>query len=215
VQMLLKSPPSATMGPAAVLAVIRPSPADRNRTSLVTDPRLPKYVPNGPRETLKIGAQLPSTSAVRITANHFGFSAGFAPCQTIKHYHVHLYRLDRTGSIRVGAKGGDGDVAATEDARKTMQLMHKLIEAHPEWNNGSGGRSTAPLGYAYDTRSRLFTTAALPFPDRDANNMPCLTETVTLPAREGTTGFICYSYVYCYCYCKYCYFLTQKKEEQE
>jgi hypothetical protein len=87
-------------------------------------------------------------------------------------YHVHIYKVDRSGTI------DPVDVASKEDFRITTSLLLNLRAKHPEW--------PAKMGYAYDNRSTLFATKRLPFSSRNEKNERFLSETVGVSTNEGS-----------------------------
>ena len=89
-------------------------------------------------------------------------------------YHVHIYKVDRSGTIDTE------DVASKEDVRITTSLLLNLRNKHPEWP------SAAQMGLAYDNRSTLFATKRLPFTLRNDRNERCHSETVGVSTNEGS-----------------------------
>lgn len=93
----------------------------------------------------------------------------------IVNYHVHIYKVDRSGIVE------NVDVAATEDTRVTTSLLLRLKKKHPEWNVGN---------FAYDNRSSLFTANKLPFTGRNDRNEPFFQEIVGISTVDGFIEFI-------------------------
>lgn len=111
-----------------------------------------------------------------VTSNHFQLDTSRCP-KTITQYHVHLYRVGRDGH------NSTEDIAAEEDTRKTVQLMRTLRDKHPEW-------TTPPTGFAYDTKSALFTTRHLGLADVNTDGQPFHSEVVGLPDKNGKPQFV-------------------------
>ena len=89
-------------------------------------------------------------------------------------YHVHIYKVDRSGTIDTV------DVASVEDPRITTSLLLNLRNRHPEWP------SPAAMGLAYDNRSTLFATKRLPLALRNDRNERFHSETVGISTNEGS-----------------------------
>lgn len=158
-----------------IMAVINPAPAGRDRTGLVQAASYSVHMPakNAYRNQTPVGAAVGHDGRVVITTNHFAV-AGNAPT-TVTQYAVHLYRVGSDGADR------SPDVAGDEDVRKTVQVMKTLRERHPtDWG--------ANVGYAYDTRSTLFTTKPLNLRGVNADDLPHVSEIVGLPNKDGTIG---------------------------
>jgi hypothetical protein len=148
-----------------ILAVINPPASERNRSALVTNPRLPAH--NPARMTTPIGNAL-TTHTVR--SNHFKMNFANIP-GTIYHYHVHIYKVNsKTGET------GATDCINDEDTRITIGLMDRLRIRHPDWKN---------IGYAYDGRSGLYTSADLSLPNRNSSDEPFWEEVVGIMDVHG------------------------------
>lgn len=154
-----------------ILAVINPSPADRVRSALITTPHLPSRIRD--RTGAAIGVNYTPGGAVTVTSNHFIVQGPQIPIHTITHYHIHLYRIGSDNQNR------SEDISPTEDCRKTVQIMKTLRDKHREWNQPS------PIGFAYDTKSALFTTRALPFTTMNEDGQFSHNEIVGLPNSDG------------------------------
>ena len=113
------------MTDANILSVLNPPLNERNRESLVsqssttlppqadwrmTNPIIGQRIPNG------------------VVSNHFSVDTSSIP-GAIYIYHVHIYKVDRDGTVK------KDDVAATEDSRITTSLLKRLREKHPEFES--------------------------------------------------------------------------------
>lgn len=131
---------------SAVLAVIDPPAAERNRSNMVN-----------------LGTQLPGHSALRtmmapvafplggdtIQSNHFRINPTRIPGIVFK-YHVAIFRLM--------ADGVEKDVtASTDSVPQNIQIMLQLKEKQTTWHP-AGGDS---LGYLYDGKASLVTSRDL------------------------------------------------------
>lgn len=94
----------------------------------------------------------------------------------IYNYHVHIYKVDRSGTIDTK------DVAATEDTRVTTSLLLGLRKKHPEW--------PASIGFAYDNRSNLYTSKRLILPSKNDKNENFLSEVIGITSNEGFLALI-------------------------
>lgn len=88
----------------------------------------------------------------------------------IVNYHVHIYKVDRSGVIDTV------DCAATEDTRVTTSLLLRLKKKHPEWNVSN---------FAYDNRSSLYTANKLPFTAKNEKKEPFFQEVVGISTTDG------------------------------
>lgn len=154
-----------------IARVICPPPAQRNRETEVSgadtkQPPLAEW-----RMTTPIGVNLSAAHVVR--ANHFRVNPTNIPGALYK-YHVHIYSINIDGSDKE-------EVAATEDVRITIGLMTKLRTRHPEWET----LTDRNLGYSYDGKTLLLTSADLQLPSRDASGQQFLSEVVGIPDRNG------------------------------
>jgi hypothetical protein len=114
----------------------------------------------------------PQTQVVR--ANHFKVDC--SALNTVYQYVVHLYRLDRAG------QPAPADCAGEEDSRISYGIIAQLRDSHPEWGVGTG------VGFTYNGRSVVFTTAPLPFAAKDDQGQPMHSETVRLRGLDGREG---------------------------
>lgn len=154
----------------AILAVINPPASERtNRAALTAAPTMPGK--SAARAGPNIGAPVGISGALTVTSNHFPVNPDACPA-TITQYHVHLYRVGRDHANR------SEDIAAEEDARKTVQVMKTLRTRHPEW-------MSPPTGFAYDTKSTLFTSRALGFTAVNTDGQQFHSEIVGLPNKDG------------------------------
>lgn len=77
------------------------------------------------------------------------------------------------------------EVTAKEDVRINTALIKKLRQRHPEWEKLTPNN----LGFSYDGRSALISSADLRLPLRKIENAPFLTEVIGLPtSATGLTG---------------------------
>jgi hypothetical protein len=157
------------MSDRAVLAVINPPASQRDRSALTTAPIRPGQ---NNRTGLAIGASFSPGRALTVTSNHFPLRLDACP-NTITYYHVHLYRVGQDGHNR------SEDVAGDEDARKTVQVMKTLRDKHPAW-------TATGMGFAYDTKSALYTTRHLGLTEFNHDGQLFHSEIVGLPDRNGT-----------------------------
>jgi hypothetical protein len=89
----------------------------------------------------------------------------------IFNYHVHIYKVDRSGNIDTA------DIAGIEDTRVTTSLLLGLRKKHPEW--------TPNIGFAYDNRSSLFTSKKLLLPAKNDENKNFITDVIGVTSNEG------------------------------
>lgn len=89
----------------------------------------------------------------------------------IYNYHVHIYKVDRSGTIDTV------DIAGSEDTRITTSLLLGLRKKHPEWSTS--------IGFAYDNRSSLFTSKKLILPAKNDENKNFITEVIGVTSNEG------------------------------
>lgn len=89
----------------------------------------------------------------------------------IYNYHVHIYKLDRSGTI------DSRDIAGTEDTRVTTSLLLGLRRRHPEW--------PATIGFAYDNRSCLYTSSKLLLPAKNDKKENFISEVVGITTNDG------------------------------
>eukprot|EP01039_Chlorochromonas_danica_P004141 gene4141-4546_t len=166
VQSLLTRP---EMSDAAILQVINPPAAERDRSAILAVGSFDLPAQSARRGERPIGAVLSSPQHI-IRSNHFQVNvSGLSP--QIAHYHVHIYRIAVDGSCDKKDRAAEG-----EDSQN-MALLLKLFDRHrAEW----GGS-----GYAYDSRSALFTARRLNLPERNDSNQPFLQEDIGLPSVEG------------------------------
>jgi len=141
-----------------ILAVINPPASERERTALVAAGNTILPSQSAWRMQTPIGKKI--ASGVR--ANFFAVNPT-SKSGMIVNYHVHIYKVDRTGAVETV------DVAATEDTRVTTSLLLRLKKKHPEWNVGN---------FAYDNRSSLYTSNKLPFTAKNDRNEPFFQEIV-------------------------------------
>lgn len=148
--------------------VVAPRPEERIRTTHLqeTSLSLPPIAPW--RLQTPIGATLPPTDLVR--TNCFQINTDRMPSAMFK-YAVHIFPLNADGSDRE-------EVSQKEDDRITAALLAKLRSKHPAWSG---------VGFGYDGRSILVTSATLNLPSRNPNGEPFLSERVGLPDRSGTS----------------------------
>ena len=158
------------MSDRAVLAVINPAAAQRDRSAFLahTDVTMP---PHDPFREGKVGVEIATAGAVTITSNHFAVNASSVPT-TITQYAVSMQKIMRDGDA------GE-DVSQLDDPRKTLSVVKTLLARHPQW-------AAAGLGVAYDSRSLMYTTRPLSgITQRDAQNRLFLSEVVGLPNKDG------------------------------
>eukprot|EP01036_Dinobryon_divergens_P026494 gene26494-35157_t len=155
----------AGMSDRDIMAVISPPASERDRSALVaaSSTKLPPQA--AWRMSNPIGRKLDSG----VKANFFALNPE-KMSGAIYVYHVHIYKIDRTGTI------DPVDVASKEDFRITTSLLLNLRNKHPEW--------PAKMGFAYDNRSTLFATKRLPLSLRNDKNERFLSETIGVSTNE-------------------------------
>ena len=150
------------MRDADILAVISPPPSERNRNMI-----LERGVTKPPNELVRLNTPIGAVlSSHTIRANHFRVDFHNVP-GAFYQYSIGLHKI-------IQGKVDTEDVAQTEDFRNTVNVLRRLRKRHPEWER-IGSRQ---VGFAYDGRKLLFTSAALPLPSRNARNEPFLEEWV-------------------------------------
>ena len=159
---------------ADILAVINPPAADRDRNALVRHRAMPP-VENW-RHSSSIGAVL-DMNVHSVISNFYRVICSNLPPR-IFHYHVHVYRLLRDGSMDAT------DCAPDEDTRNLITVIISLRKRHPEWATVGGKK----VGVAYDGKSALFTSAKLPFTLFTAENQAYFEEKVYLAKSDGSTS---------------------------
>lgn len=155
---------SREMSDAAVLAVINPPAADRNRNP--GNVSLPGHA--AWRQSTPIGAPLDPTQH-QVVTNHFRVDTSRI-AGSIVHHHVHIFRVMPDGSR------ADRDSTVDGDQLANVALVLKLFTRHPEWS---------ARGYSYDGKSALFTSGPLGLPAQNAERQPFLSESIGLPSLEG------------------------------
>lgn len=159
------------MTDADILKVINPPASERDRSALVAKGSTSMPGHAAWRMSPGIGRKMDKGLKV----NHFLINTTAIP-GTIYQHHVHIYKVEKDGSI------DKKDISTLEDSRITASLMLKLRKRHPEWENISG----QPLGFTYDGKNNLHTSAKLPFKDKNERNEPCVTEMIGLENKDGT-----------------------------
>ena len=169
-----------------LLAVLNPSQADRQRTTVVVNPRLP---------TLEPWRFRPAVGALNtVTSNFFRVDTSKIP-KKLYQYALHLYQFN----VKLN-QFDSTDCAGEEEDRILWTLYKKLAEKHPEWNLVSG-----KVGCAFSGRSVLFTTALLAFPSGSINAQgeAYHEENIAMPDLEG----ILYHSIF-FIYLNHCLFVT-------
>jgi hypothetical protein len=148
-----------------ILSVINPPASQRNRLEDINrdGARLPGHSPW--RMQSQIGSVMTGDQVVR--ANHFRMDTSAIPRALYK-YHVHIRKMINNV---IG-----NEVSHSEDYRMTYNLLQRLKKKHPEWN----------VGYAYDGRSGLVTTAELRLGSRNVLNQAFHEEIVGIDDVSGT-----------------------------
>lgn len=167
IQRLLQAP---GMTPQDIQRVIMPAIAERDRSSALLESALVKPAFAEWRLQTPVGAALATADVVR--ANFFQLNTSSAPSAIFK-YAVHIFSINTDGSDKE-------EVSQKEDERITTSLIAKLRLRHPEWSG--------QIGFGYDGRSMLMTSASLNLPSRDVDNQPFLSELIGLPSRA--TGIL-------------------------
>lgn len=162
------------MTDAEILAVINPPAADRDRSSLVTHRIMPPLA--NWRNATPIGAVL-DMKTHSVISNHYRVICSRLPPR-IYHYHVHMYRLMRDGTMDAE------DCTPKEDTRNLISILLELRKRHPEWTS-IGGKT---VGVAYDGKSALFTSARLPFTLYTAENQAYYEERVFMINADGSAS---------------------------
>lgn len=144
--------------------VICPPAAERDRTLILQEAAIVKPPILSQRLRNPIGALLPDSEIVR--ANFFRVNTDRVPQRLFK-YAVHIYSTNVDGTDKE-------EVSQKEDERFTTSLIKKLCTRHPEWQH---------IGFGYDGRSMLMTSASLNLPDLQSDRLPYISESVGLPAR--------------------------------
>lgn len=144
--------------------VICPPAAERDRTLILQEAAIVKPAILPQRLRNPIGALLPDSEIVR--ANFFLVNTNHVPQRLFK-YAVHIYSINVDGTDKE-------EVGQKEDERITTSLIKKLCTRHPEWQH---------IGFGYDGRSMLMTSASLNLPDLQSDRLPYISESVGLPAR--------------------------------
>jgi hypothetical protein len=163
---------SPGMTPNEILAVINPPASDRDRSALVAQGNTVMPGQAAWRMATPVGKRLESG----VRTNHFPIESSRIT-GTIANYHVHIYKVQRDGTVDTV------DIAATEDSRVTTSLMLKLKKRHPEWDGGK------VIGFTYDNRSSLFTSQRLPLPGKNDRNEPFLSEIIGMSTIDGIRIF--------------------------
>ena len=165
------------MTDADILKVINPSAADRNRSELVKG-AVVLPTPAAWRDSVRIGKVLdPKKDVVR--SNYFLVKqpTGSKAPGTIYQYAVHIYLAN---SKKSGTGAAPENLSATMDSSESTSLIISLRKNHPEWFTVGG--------CAYDGKSNVFTTNALPLPSRTAMDEPFISEEIFLMKRDGKTA---------------------------
>lgn len=150
-----------------LLAVLNPSPEDRNRSELIknADFGLPSVA--SWRQAPTVGSAL---TGHRIVSNHFLLNVNDV-AGPIYHYHVHIYRVDRDNATVIRSV----DCAVEDDPQVNTTLLRKLSTDVMHWG----------AGITYDGRSALFSSTQL-HGDNDTETKEFISEVVPLVKTDGT-----------------------------
>ena len=162
----------AGMSDQDIVRVVNPSLVERQRN--LTKRSLPE--PEDWRYSPSVGRLLTQNFVVR--ANHFRCDVSCL-AREIYHYHVHFYRISLEG------ERAKEDCAGEEDYRILTGLMLRLRANHSEWELTPDGK---PMGFTYDGKSALFTSAPLPFTQVNDRGEPVHAEDVALLNADGSTS---------------------------
>jgi hypothetical protein len=99
----------------------------------------------------QVGVMLDNSTHI-IRANAFRVNARALP-RSIFHYHVSIFRYDRTKTMIAI------DLAKEKDVTLNIGLIKSVIQSSAEWLQDSQGRK---IGLAYDGRSSMYSTVLLP-----------------------------------------------------
>lgn len=163
---------AASMTDRAILAIINPPAAQRDRSALITRSGVSMPGLDPQRLENKAGVEIPAAGgAVVITSNHFAVNAAGVPL-TMTQYDVCLQKILRSGDA------GE-NVSEKDDIRKTLQVVKTLVARHPAW-------SQAGLGLAYNSAASMYTTRPLPgLTATDWKGRLCVSEVVGLLNKDG------------------------------
>jgi hypothetical protein len=92
----------------------------------------------------------------QVRANCFKMDVTSLPPK-IYHYHVSIYRYDRTGNIFPDDLAKEG-----KEVPMNIGMMKHAISKNPEWKHVDGNPDNPLIGLAYDGRSSMYATHKLP-----------------------------------------------------
>ena len=160
------------MSDRAILAIINPPAAQRDRSALIarSGSNMPGLDPQ--RLENRAGFEIAASGgAIAVTSNHFAVNATGVPL-TMTQYDVCLQKILRSGDA------GE-NVSEKDDIRKTLQVVKTLIARHPAW-------SAAGLGIAYNSAASMYSTRPLPgISETDSQGRLFVSEVVGLLNKDG------------------------------
>jgi hypothetical protein len=153
IQRLVRTSPQ--LSDSACLRIINPPAQEKFRDHLLpktgVNGRNPYWLPTLEpwRVSHDVGVMLDNHSQI-VRANYFRVNPKMLP-KRISHYYVSIFRYDREGTI------GAEDFSKSNEKHTNTAIMKTFLLAQlPEWKN-------AGLGFAYDGKSSLYTSASLSF----------------------------------------------------
>jgi len=140
---------------AAMLRVIAPPQAERDRSTLVEQSGI--ILPgvneeNDWRRTAMRAGTMLDYGTQNVLTNHFSMNNGQMPPK-VHQYAVFIFKISRGFGV------SDKDLAKEGESKINIALMQKLRTLHPSWRNASAGQSL--VGYCYDGKAILFSTHEL------------------------------------------------------
>jgi hypothetical protein len=155
------------MADSEILKVINPAAAERDRSALISTVNIPPHAEWRQRNPIGVALSEPQHM---IQTNHFKVDVN-AISGVIVHHHVHIYKVNRDGSI-----DKTEDAAVEGDQLHNVDLVLRVLSKHPEWQGN---------GWAYDGRSILYTRRKLNFTCENSDRQPYFEEDVGLKTIDG------------------------------
>lgn len=162
------------MADANILKVINPSASDRaGRAARITNPIMP------PLEEWRFanpaGKRFDATHVIR--SNFFKVDTS-SIIGRLCQYGVHVFNFNKSTQ-----EFDTADICHEEDSRVLSSLLLELKRKHPEW--GVDGTPTG-VGFTYDGRSNVVTSADLPLQSTNDSGQPFHSELIVLKNIDGS-----------------------------
>lgn len=111
---------------------------------------------------------------VSVVTNHFSVDASRL-VEYIFHYHVNIFRMDKEGNVK-----RSDDQSIIGEYSENREVIVNLVSRHPEW---------ASIGWTYDNRSTMFTSAPLGLTP-ETSRPPSLEECVTTTSLRSEHRYV-------------------------